>query len=61
MKAKLRGLIVVICFFIFGVGSIVMGNIVFPLIKIIVPQKNKLNTYSNFVRNAWSFFVKFNN
>ena len=59
MKAKLRGLIVVICFFIFGVGSIVMGNIVFPLIKIIVPQKNKLNTYSNFVRNAWSFFVKF--
>jgi 1-acyl-sn-glycerol-3-phosphate acyltransferase len=57
--AKLRGYIVVICFLIFGIGTIVMGNIVFPLIKLLLPKKYKLNTYSSVIRQSWKFFVKF--
>ena len=59
MKAKLRGFIVVICFFLFGVGTIVMGNIIFPLIKVLMPEKYKLQSYSNVIRKSWNFFIKF--
>lgn len=57
--ARFRGFIVVICFFIFGVGTIIMGNIIFPLIKIILPEKWKFSAYSTVIRHSWSFFVKF--
>lgn len=59
MKAKLRGYIVVICFFIFGIGTIIIGNIIFPLIKLLVPEKHKLNSYSNVIQKSWQVFVKF--
>ena len=59
MFAKLRGFIVVICFVIFGIGTIVIGNIIFPLIKLLFPQKYRLNTYSNVIQASWKVFVKF--
>lgn len=59
MFSKLRGYLVVICFVIFGIGTIVVGNIIFPLIKLLFPRKYRLNTYSNVIQTSWSVFVKF--
>lgn len=59
MRAKLRGYTIVGCFLIFGIGAIVMGNIIFPLIKFMLPKKYKLNAYSNLVQKSWRCFVKF--
>ncbi len=56
----LRSLLMVISFIIFGIGSLIAGLIVFPLIKLFCRNQRKcLNRYSAVVNHSWNFFVKF--
>ena len=60
MINKLRGYIVVLCFIIFGIGTIFMAYIAFPTIKLLNKDIDKrLHCYSNFIRISWRIFIRF--
>ena len=56
----LRSLLMVISFSIFGFGSIIVGFLIFPLIKLILQNNLKrLDLYSKIIHYSWNTFVKF--
>lgn len=60
MLDKIRGYIVAVCFVLFGLGTLVMAYVCFPLIKIFNKDIYKrLSTYSLFVQYSWRFFIYF--
>ncbi len=55
----LRSILMIISFSIFGIGSLIVGLIVFPLIKFFAKdKKTRLNRYSGVVHSTWNIFIK---
>lgn len=56
---KIRSLLMVISFAVFGISSLFVGVIVFPIIKLLVKDTDKrLDIFSKTVYRSWNKFVK---
>ena len=56
---KIRSLLMIISFAVFGISSLFVGAIVFPIIKLFVKDVNKrLDIFSEIVYRSWNMFVK---
>ena len=56
---KIRSLLVIISFGIFGIFSLFVGLVIFPLVRMFVKDEDRrLDTYSKIVHNSWEMFVK---
>lgn len=59
MKA-FRSFLMIISFSIFGIGCLIVGFLVLPIVNFFIKKKSKrLNTYSNIIHLSWKFFVNF--
>lgn len=59
MKA-FRSFLMIISFSVFGIGCLIVGFLVLPIVNFFIKKKSKrLNIYSNIVHSTWKFFVKF--
>ena len=59
MKA-LRSFLMVISFSIFGIGSLLVGMLIFPLIRLFIKNQDKrMDIYSSVVHSSWRVFVNF--
>lgn len=54
----LRLLSAAFCFMIFGLGGLLIGNIVFPLILIFVNKKKRRRIFSDIIHKTWKLFVR---
>ena len=56
----IRGISVTVSFIIFGLGSLFLGGLIFPLIYILEKNKEKkLMLFSKLVHKSWNIFVHF--
>ena len=57
MKTLFKSVLSGFCFSVFGIGSLIVGLIVFPLIILFYPRKKQRQALVNTIRHVWSFFV----
>ena len=59
MKQFIRNFLLVLGFIIFGVGSVIVGYLIFPIVKIIFKNDEQkcLQTYSLIIRITWRKFL----
>lgn len=56
----IRSFLMLISFSIFGIGSLAVGFLAFPFIRIFIKNNSKrLEVYSKIVHSTWNIFVKF--
>ena len=56
----IRSFLMFISFSIFGIGSLAVGFLAFPFIRIFIKNNSKrLEVYSKIVHSTWNIFVKF--
>ncbi|MGI6525208.1 MAG: lysophospholipid acyltransferase family protein [Bdellovibrionota bacterium] len=53
----LRSILTVFCFFVFGMGSLLIGFIVIPLITILVKKDKRRLVIATVIHYAWKLFV----
>ena len=53
----LRAILVLaeICFF--GIGALIIGCIIFPLLSLFIKEENQRKLFSNIIHSSWNFFV----
>jgi 1-acyl-sn-glycerol-3-phosphate acyltransferase len=50
----------IISFSIFGIGSLIVGFLCFPLVRLFIKNNSqRLDTYSKIVHSSWKFFVRY--
>lgn len=54
----IRSFLVLLSFFIFGVGAVILNFTLFPLAKIFIKNKELLYFYSDVIHSTWAWFVK---
>ncbi len=52
-----KSFLILICFFIFGIGALFISFIIFPLITCFMSAQNKKFAYANVIHNTWKFFI----
>ncbi len=54
----IRSFIVLLSFFIFGVGAVILNFTLFPFAKFFIKGKDLLYFYSDVIHSTWAWFVK---
>lgn len=54
----IRSFLVLLSFFIFGIGAVILNFTLFPLAKFFIKDKNLLYFYSDVIHSTWAWFVK---
>ncbi|MBR6412543.1 MAG: 1-acyl-sn-glycerol-3-phosphate acyltransferase [Alphaproteobacteria bacterium] len=54
----LRSCLTIFCFGLFGLGGLIIGTIVFPVLVLFLPVQKQRPILSNIVHYTWIFFVK---
>lgn len=58
MKRQIRSCLTLFCFGLFGIGGLIIGTVLFPLIILFTPIQKQRPVLSNVVRCSWLIFVK---
>ena len=55
---QLRSVLTAFCFGLFGVGGLIIGTVVFPLVVLIFPLRKQRLVLADIIHYSWIFFVK---
>lgn len=54
-----RGALVILSFFLFFCGAVIISFSIFPLIKLFVPKENQKKYFAGVIHKSWEFFLCF--
>lgn len=53
-----RSFIVLVEICIFGIGALIIGCIIFPVLSIFIKRKNRRKIFSEIIHLSWNFFIR---
>ena len=53
----IRSLLCVFCFFVFGLGSLLLGGAMFPIVLLVCKPERQRKIFANTIHITWRFFV----
>ena len=53
----IKSVLTVFCFFIFGLGGLIIGTLIFPIIMLFYHQQKQKVLFLKVVHTSWRFFV----
>lgn len=53
----LRSVVIIFGFSFFGIGAFFIGFLVFPFIRLFIPEDKRKSCYSSVIYNSWKFFI----